>query len=117
MAGTKAIYRRHGIKEIIDKCFTCLIVLFVFFMKFKNFLAVVAIATISVACLKIPNQLVVLNDGTVPEQYRTGTACSILSLGDNSIATAARNGGIKKVVSSSVSNYFGLVICTHVQGN
>ena len=86
-------------------------------MKFKNFLAVAAIATISAACMKIPSQLVAINDGAVPEQYRTGTACSVLGLGDNSIARAAKNVGIRRVASSTVSNYFGLITCTHVQGN
>lgn len=90
-------------------------------MKFNKFLVVAAVATLSTACIKVPNQFVTLNNGkdgaVMPRKFREGSACSFLGLGDNSIAKAAQDAGVEKVVSSTFANYFGLISCTYVQGN
>ena len=91
-------------------------------MKVSKFLTVAAVATLSVACIRVPGQFVTLNDGqngaSMPNSYKEGKACSILGLfGDNSVAKAAKDAGIRKVSTSSFANDLGIVTCTYVQGN
>ena len=87
-------------------------------MKINKFLVIGTVAVLASGCVKVPTTLVAGNENGLkqPLSYKEGTACSILGLGDNSIAKAAKNAGIKNVVSSTVANYFGIVVCTNVQG-
>ena len=87
-------------------------------MKVNKFLVIGTVAVLASGCIKVPTTLVAGNENGLkqPLSYKEGKACSFLSIGDNSIAKAAKNAGIKNVVSSTVTSYFDIVICTNVQG-
>ena len=83
----------------------------------KNLLVLSAVAVLTTGCIRASNTIVSEKGATMPSSYKQGRSCSFLGLGDNSIASAAREVGIKTVVSSTTANYFGAVVCTYVQGN
>ena len=88
-------------------------------MKLSKFLAIGMVAVSASGCVSLPTTVVAGGENGLkqPATYKEGRACSILSIGDNSIAKAAQNANIKNVVSSTVTNYLDVVICTKVQGN
>lgn len=84
----------------------------------KSLLSVVVCSLLVTACARTSNTIVSEKGAVMPSSYSEGRACSVLGLFDNSVAKAAKNGGIKTVSSSTTAAYiFGLVTCTYAQGN
>ena len=116
MAGTQAIYRRHGFEEIVDRF--CLLFLFnCYFMKkglvLASALLLAGCATYTTAGYSsIPMTKAQENGG-----LKQGTAYCIIGFGDCTDSRAARDGNIGEIVATTHTDYlFGIVRKTKAYG-
>ena len=116
MAGTQAIYRRHGFEEIVDRF--CLLFLFnCYFMKkglvLASALLLAGCATYTTAGYSSTPMTKAQENGGLKQ----GTAYCIIGFGDCTDSRAARDGNIGEIVATTHTDYlFGIVRKTKAYG-
>ena len=106
MAGTQAIYRRHGFEEIVDRFY----LLFLFNCYFMKKGLVLASALLLAGCATYTTAGYSSTPMTKAQEnggLKQGTAYCIIGFGDCTDSRAARDGNIGEIVATTHTNFLG----------